>query len=36
MYGNSVSFRDYEGIQGFGIGSNAEVDELNKALAAGT
>ncbi len=36
MYGNSVSFRDYEGVQGFGIGSQAEVDELNKALQAGT
>lgn len=31
-----VSFRDYEGIQGFGIGSQAEVDDLNKALSAGT
>jgi len=36
MYGNSVSFRDYEGVAGFGIGSMAEVDELNKALTAGT
>lgn len=35
MYGNSVSFRDYEGIQGFGIGSASEVEELNKALSAG-
>lgn len=35
MLHNSVSFRDYEGIQGFGIGSQAEVDELNKALSAG-
>lgn len=31
-----VSLRDYEGIQGFGIGSSQEVDELNKALSAGT
>ena len=36
MFGNSVSFRDYEGVQGFGIGSMNEVDELNKALEAGT
>jgi hypothetical protein len=36
MQGTSVSFRDYEGISGFGIGSQAEVDELNKALSAGT
>jgi hypothetical protein len=35
MFNNSVSFKDYEGIQGFGIGSQAEVDELNKALSAG-
>lgn len=36
MLGNTVSFKDYEGIQGFGIGSAQDVDELNKALSAGT
>lgn len=30
-----VSLRDYEGIQGFGMSSAQEVDELNKALSAG-
>lgn len=36
MNGMGVSLRDYEGIQGFGISSAQEVEELNKALAAGT
>lgn len=31
-----VSLRDYEGIQGFGISSAQQVEELNKALSAGT
>ena len=31
-----VSMRDYEGIQGFGMSTAQEVDELNKALSAGT
>lgn len=30
-----VSLRDYEGIQGFGISSAQQVEELNKALSAG-
>ena len=35
MNGNMVSWADYEGIDGFGTATQAEVDELNKALAAG-
>ena len=35
MYGN-VSMADYDGIQGFGLGSNGQVDQLNKALSAGS
>jgi len=35
MYGTTVSMKDYEGIQGFGVGSQEQVDELNKALEAG-
>ena len=31
-----VSLRDYEGIQGFGMSSTQQVEELNKALSAGT
>ena len=31
-----VSLRDYEGIQGFGMSTSQEVDELQKALSAGT
>jgi len=31
-----VSLRDYEGIQGFGMTSAQAVDDLNKALTAGT
>lgn len=30
-----VSWKDYEGIEGFGSASGSEVDDLNKALAAG-
>ena len=33
---SNVSLRDYEGIQGFGVSTSQEVDELNKALYAGT
>lgn len=33
---NMVSWRDYEGVDGFGASSIAEVQELNKALAAGS
>ena len=32
---NLVSWRDYEGVPGFGAASQADVDNLNKALAAG-
>jgi hypothetical protein len=37
MFGNSqmISWKDYEGVEGFGAGTQAEVDSLNKALAAG-
>lgn len=31
-----VSLRDYEGIQGFGVSSAKDVEDLNKALSAGT
>lgn len=36
MNNGNVSLRDYEGIQGFGMSSAAEVEELNKALSAGS
>jgi hypothetical protein len=36
MFGNSVSFKDYEGIQGFGLSTQSDVDSLTKALAAGS
>lgn len=36
MSGNMVSLRDYEGIQGFGMSSAQDVENLNKALSAGT
>jgi plastocyanin len=32
---NMVSWRDYEGVEGFGSASQADVDQLNKALTAG-
>ena len=35
MNGNMVSFADYEGIDGFGSATARDVEELNKALAAG-
>jgi hypothetical protein len=37
MFGNAnmVSWKDYEGVEGFQVGSQQEVDQLNKALAAG-
>lgn len=35
MSNGMVSLRDYEGIQGFGISSFQQVEELNKALSAG-
>jgi hypothetical protein len=37
MFGitNQVSWRDYQGVEGFGTASQQDVDELNKALAAG-
>jgi hypothetical protein len=30
-----VSWRDYEGVEGFGAATQADVDDLNKALTAG-
>jgi len=33
---SQVSWSDYEGVVGFGATSQQEVDELNKALAAGS
>jgi len=36
MSGNMVSLKDYEGIQGFGFGSSTDVEQLNKALSAGS
>jgi hypothetical protein len=30
-----VSWRDYEGVDGFGVGSVEELNSLNKALQAG-
>lgn len=36
MFGlDMVSWKDYEGVEGFGSATQAQVDELNKALAAG-
>lgn len=35
MSGGMVSLRDYDGIQGFGVGSSEQVEDLNKALSAG-
>lgn len=35
MENSFVSWRDYEGLQGFGAASNQEVTELKKALTAG-
>jgi len=36
MFGlNQVSWKDYEGVEGFGEATAADVSELNKALAAG-
>jgi plastocyanin len=32
---NLVSWRDYEGVEGFGSASQGDVDNLNKALTAG-
>ena len=32
---NMVSWQDYEGIDGFGSATSADVDQLNKALTAG-
>lgn len=33
--GNLVSWKDYEGIEGFGSTTQQDVDNLNKALTAG-
>ena len=33
--GNMVSWRDYEGVEGFGATTQSDVDDLNKALSAG-
>ena len=30
-----VSWKDYEGVEGFGAASQKDVDDLNKALTAG-
>ena len=35
MNPNMVTWKDYEGIEGFGVTSGDEVSELNKALEAG-
>lgn len=35
MSANLVSWRDYEGVEGFGAASQNDVDDLNKALRAG-
>lgn len=37
MFGNAqmVSWKDYDGVEGFGSASQSDVDALNKALAAG-
>ena len=31
-----VSWSDYEGVEGFGLSSQSEVEQLNKALTAGS
>lgn len=36
MGNGMVSMRDYEGLQGFDMGSRNDLEELNKALSAGT
>jgi len=33
--GNMVSWKDYENVEGFGVTSQSDVDDLNKALTAG-
>lgn len=35
MSANMVSWRDYQGIEGFGATTQGDVDDLNKALTAG-
>ena len=35
MGNQMVSWSDYEGVDGFGLGTQQQVDELNKALTAG-
>lgn len=35
MSANLVSWRDYEGVEGFGTATQNDVDDLNKALKAG-
>jgi hypothetical protein len=35
MFANEVSWRDYQGVEGFGVSTQEDVDELNKALTAG-
>jgi len=35
IFNNMVSLKDYENLDGFGIGTSEQVAELNKALAAG-
>lgn len=35
MYPNQVSWKDYEGVEGFGTATQGDVDDLNKALTAG-
>ena len=32
---NLVSWRDYEGVEGFGASTQNDVDDLNKALTSG-
>lgn len=32
---NMVSWRDYDGVEGFGSATQGDVDNLNKALSAG-
>jgi len=34
-HANLVSWRDYQGVEGFGAATQADVDDLNKALSAG-
>ena len=35
MSNGMVSWKDYDGVEGFGASSQTQVDELNKALTAG-